>query len=128
MWNCTRENICETVSIFSKHIYRNSSNLSLSSKNSNVSVAPVRSGQRSFWSGQRTFPCSIPNFSFVLCLVFLSRLWALRFEPRKRLFCRWWLMLETLSLWYFEFCLWTIEADKLLSSFLIYPQISIKSH
>ena len=34
-------------------------------------------------------------------------------------------MLELLSLWYLEFCLWTIEGDKILVSFLILSQISI---
>ena len=77
------------------------------------------------WSGQRAFPCSIINFSFVLCIAFLYRLWFLRFKCRKRLFCWWWLILGILSLWYLEFCLWTIEANKLLVSFLILSQISI---
>ena len=86
-----------------------------------------------FRSGKRVFPCSITNFSFVLCSVFLSWLWFLRFVflswlwflHQKCLFCRCWLILEILFLWYFEFCLWTIKVDMFLFSFLILSQISI---
>ena len=78
-----------------------------------------------FWSGQIAFACSITNFSFVFCIVFLSWLWFLHFESWKCLFCQWWLMLEKMSAWYFEFCVWTIEMDRLLFLFLILSQISI---
>ena len=80
-----------------------------------------------FWSGHVVLATSIISLSFSQYNNFFWLLWYLRFDFLNFLFFRGWSKIVTLSLWYFDCCLFKIVEDSNSFSFLIALKISVSS-